>query len=44
MGGKLNAILPGQSEPTDIAHLLRELGIQASNDFLETVRTIQRTN
>ncbi len=44
MGGKLNAILPGQSEPVDVAQLLKELGIQAGNDFLETVRTIQRTN
>lgn len=43
MGGKLNAILPGQSEPTDIAHRLRELGIQASNDLPETVRAVQRT-
>lgn len=37
MGGKLNAILPGDSEPTEIAHLLEEIGIHAENDIAQTV-------
>lgn len=37
MGGKLNAILPGHSEPTEIGDMLEELGIHVSNDFIKTV-------
>lgn len=37
MGGKLNAILPGHSEPTEIDGMLRELGINAYNDLKTTV-------
>ena len=33
MGGKLNAILPGHSEPTEIGDMLEELGIHVSNDL-----------
>ena len=33
MGGKLNAILPGDTEPTEIGHLLSELGIHSENDI-----------
>ena len=40
MGGKLNAILPGDSEPTEIAHLLEEIGIHAENDIAQTVAQI----
>lgn len=40
MGGKLNAILPGHSEPTDISGMLEELGIHASNDIRITVEQI----
>jgi methylmalonyl-CoA mutase cobalamin-binding subunit len=40
MGGKLNAILPNHSEPTDIAQLLHEMGINATNDVKQTVRSI----
>ncbi|MCD8349869.1 MAG: cobalamin-dependent protein [Planctomycetaceae bacterium] len=40
MGGKLNAILPGDSEPTEIAHLLKELGIHSENDIVEVVKKL----
>lgn len=42
MGGKLNAILPGHSEPVDISERLEELGIHASNDMRITVDQISR--
>lgn len=42
MGGKLNAILSGHSEPTEIPHLLTELGIFAGNDFNKTVAEMSR--
>ena len=37
MGGKLNAILPGHSEPTEIEHMLKELGIMGENDLEKIV-------
>ena len=37
MGGKLNAILPGDAEPTEIAGMLTELGIHAENNIAQTV-------
>lgn len=40
MGGKLNAILPGDSEPTEIGHTLEEMGIHAENDMEKTVALI----
>lgn len=40
MGGKLNAILPGDSEPTEIGDKLLELGIHAENDIALTVRQL----
>lgn len=43
MGGKLNAILPDHSEPTEIDGLLRDLGIFATNDLKETVTQISKT-
>jgi methylmalonyl-CoA mutase cobalamin-binding subunit len=42
MGGKLNAILPGDSEPVEIGHLLDEMGIHADNDIEKTVALIAR--
>lgn len=42
MGGKLNAILPGDSEPVEIGHLLQEMGIHAENDIEKTVALISR--
>jgi hypothetical protein len=41
MGGRLNAILPGNSEATDVTDLVRENGIFASNDLAEIVRTMK---
>lgn len=41
MGGLLNAILPGDSEPTNIADRLNDMGINAKNDILETIRTLK---
>ncbi|HIU26372.1 MAG TPA: cobalamin-dependent protein [Candidatus Copromorpha excrementigallinarum] len=40
MGGKLNAILPGKSEATDVTDLIMEQGIYASNDLYETIAMI----
>ncbi|MGI6005961.1 MAG: cobalamin B12-binding domain-containing protein [Ruminococcus sp.] len=37
MGGKLNAILPGDSEPVEIADKLEDLGIHSENDIIQTV-------
>ncbi|MCC8166119.1 MAG: cobalamin B12-binding domain-containing protein [Planctomycetes bacterium] len=42
MGGKLNAILPGDSEPTEIAHMLEELGIHSENDIAAVVKKLGR--
>ena len=42
MGGKLNAILPGHSEPIEINDMLEELGIHASNDIKITVEQISK--
>lgn len=41
MGGKLNAILPGHSEPTEIDGMLKDLGINAYNDLRDTVRIMR---
>ena len=40
MGGKLNAILPGDSEPTEIGDVLNGMGIHAENDIALTVEQI----
>ncbi len=40
MGGKLNAILPGNSEPVEIWELLEEMGIHADNDIEKTILLI----
>ena len=37
MGGTLNAMLPGNSEPIDVTELIKELGVCASNDFEEQI-------
>lgn len=42
MGGKLNAILPGDSEPVEIGDMLEELGIHAENDIIKTVMQIAK--
>lgn len=44
MGGKLNAILPGHSEPMEIGHMLEELGIDASNDLACIIELISKTS
>ena len=41
MGGKLNAILKGESEPVEIDHLLEEMGIHADNDIIKTIELIK---
>lgn len=40
MGGKLNAILPGDAEPTEIGDMLCEMGIQGDNNLKTTVQLI----
>ena len=44
MGGKLNAILPGHSEPTEIGEMLDDLGIDASNDLSCIIETIKKAS
>lgn len=41
MGGKLNAILPGESEAQDVTDLIRNEGIFASNDLYDTIQMIK---
>ncbi len=33
MGGKLNTILPGDAEPTEVGPMLCDMGIQGDNDI-----------
>jgi len=40
IGGKLNAILPGQNEPTDISSDLERIGIMADNDIKNIIMRI----
>lgn len=40
MGGKLNAILPGESEAVDVTDMIREEGVFASNDLYDTIKLI----
>lgn len=44
MGGKLNAILPGDSVPTDVTDKICELGITATDDLYEQICMIRDTN
>lgn len=41
MGGKMNTILPGHSDPSDVEDMLREIGINATNDLVETIEGIR---
>lgn len=42
MGGVLNSILPGHSEPTDVSDMLRDMGIIAENKFEATFENIKK--
>ena len=42
MGGVLNSILPGHSEPTDVTEMIVKKGIFASNDLEEAIKIIQK--
>lgn len=41
MGGVLNGILPGHSEPSDVSDMINELGIHADDDIEKTIRKLQ---
>jgi len=41
VGGMLNALLPGHTEPVDVTRELLELGVYPSNDLERTVGTIR---
>lgn len=43
MGGKLNSILPGDSEPTEVGQMLIDMGIQADNLLKTTVEMIKNS-
>lgn len=40
MGGMLNAMLPGYTEPVDVADLINEIGVFATNDFEKQINYI----
>lgn len=42
MGGKLNTILPGDAEPTEVGDMLCDMGIQADNNIKTTVALLAR--
>ena len=42
MGGVLNGILPGHSEPSDVSGMINELGVHADNDIEKTIRKLIR--
>lgn len=42
MGGMLNAMLPGYTEPVDVSDLIKEMGICATNDFEEQINFMSR--
>ena len=44
MGGVLNAILPGRTEPTDVSQMLKDIGIFAQNDLVKTVEEIKKVH
>ena len=37
LGGMLNAMVPGYTEPIDVSDMVEELGISATNDFEEQI-------
>ncbi|MCI8646418.1 MAG: cobalamin B12-binding domain-containing protein [Firmicutes bacterium] len=41
MGGRLNTILPGHSEPSDVQEMINKKGIFAENDLVRTIQMIQ---
>ena len=43
MGGKLNGILPGQSEPEDVTDLIAQTKVFPSNDMETTIKMILET-
>lgn len=40
MGGVLNGILPGHSEPVDVSDMINELGVHADDDIEKTIRKL----
>lgn len=40
LGGVINTILPGDSVPTDVTDMIRELGVLATNELEETIQMI----
>lgn len=41
MGGMLNALLPGNSEPVDATDLINATGVHASNDLEDLIKAVQ---
>ena len=40
LGGVLNTILPGHSEPSDVKNMINEKGVFASNDIIEIIQML----
>jgi len=43
MGGMLNAMLPGYTEPVEVDDLIKEMGICATNDFEKQINFMTRS-
>ncbi|MCQ4637864.1 cobalamin B12-binding domain-containing protein [Anaerovorax odorimutans] len=41
LGGVLNTILPGHSEPSDVKDMINQKGVFADNDLMETIKLIR---
>lgn len=41
LGGVLNTVLPGHTEPSDVKNMINSKGVFADNDLLETIRLIR---
>ena len=41
IGGRLNTILPGHSEPSDVQDMINRKGLFAENDLVKTIRMIR---
>jgi hypothetical protein len=44
MGGMLNTILPGNSEPSDVKEIINEKGVYAENDFLKLMEMLKNND
>ena len=41
LGGVLNTILPGHTEPSDVKNMINSKGVFADNDLIETIKLLR---